>query len=325
MKLFNNKIFIAILPAIFFAIFGISTVSAQPAGGNCDIISASFDTSRQPGGQFYIDENRPFVYINLQTQNCIGESIQVSITEDDSDPDDDVNGNIGSNDPCNTGNTSCMDNRIISINANTTSEFTLALVAGEDECDDSASPDCDYHIETWDEVNSGYEWPGDLEYNCDEDCEETEEAGGTWFWEYKGWIPFETTHADDPDDEPGEDSDPGPDDDTDVGADDDADVSSSSGTSGPIDLNLPNPLAGTIDTLPEFFRKLIDIIIKIAIPLIAIAIVYSGLLFVTARGNEEQLKTAKNTFLFAVIGGLILLASWLIAEAIKDALTTLDD
>ncbi len=97
--------------------------------------------------------------------------------------------------------------------------------------------------------------------------------------------------------------------------------------SGPtvIDLGLTNPLAGTIDNLPQLFQKIVEIIIKIGIPLVAIAILYSGFLFVTARGNDSQLKTAKNALLFAVIGGLILLASWLVAEAIRDAIMTIND
>lgn len=323
MSLFNRKILAFALPFIALIFLSVSGTNAQ-VGGNCDIISATFDTSRDVNGLFYNDENRPYVYIRLQTQNCIGESIQVSITEDDTDPDDDIMGNIGTNDDCGSGNNTCMDNRVIDVTTETTNEFTLALTAGEDECDDSGSPQCDYHIETWDEVNSGLAWPGHLEFNCDEDCED---GPSGWFWEYKGFIPYTATHADDPDDEPGEDSNVNPGDDSNVNPGDNSNIASGAGVNEVIriDLNLPNPLAGTIDTLPEFFRKLIDIVIKIAIPLIAIVIVYSGLLFVTARGDEKQLETAKNTFLFAVIGGLILLASWLIAEAIKDALTTLDD
>ncbi len=90
-----------------------------------------------------------------------------------------------------------------------------------------------------------------------------------------------------------------------------------------INLNLVNPIASGVNSIPQFFQKVVDIIIKIAIPFVAIVLVYCGLLFVTARGDTAQLDKARNAFTYAVIGGLVLLASWLIAEAIRDALTTL--
>lgn len=97
-----------------------------------------------------------------------------------------------------------------------------------------------------------------------------------------------------------------------------------------INLNLQNPIGGSassttdgINSLPEFFQKVIEIIIKIAIPFTAIILVYCGLLFVTARGDTSQIEKARNAFTYAVIGGLVLLSSWLIAEAIQDALTSL--
>jgi hypothetical protein len=97
----------------------------------------------------------------------------------------------------------------------------------------------------------------------------------------------------------------------------------STSTSPVINLNLVNPIAGTVDSIPQFFQTLISIIIKIAIPFVAIVLVYCGLLFVTARGDAAQIEKARSAFTYAVIGGLVLLASWLIAEAIRDALTSL--
>ncbi len=97
---------------------------------------------------------------------------------------------------------------------------------------------------------------------------------------------------------------------------------------GQIELNLINPIGGVdvntgIHSIPQFFQKLITLIIKIAIPFTAIVLVYCGLLFVTARGDTAQLEKARNAFTFAIIGGLVLLSSWIIAEAIRDALTSL--
>ena len=52
-------------------------------------------------------------------------------------------------------------------------------------------------------------------------------------------------------------------------------------------------------------------------------IVYSGFLFVTARGSEDKLKTAKRALLYSVIGTAILLGAWVIAEVIASTINQL--
>ncbi len=79
---------------------------------------------------------------------------------------------------------------------------------------------------------------------------------------------------------------------------------------------LPNPLGDTA-TFSELILKITNIVLKIGYPIAVIFIIYSGLLFVTARGSEEKLKTAKNTFLWAILGTAVLLGATVLAEAIK--------
>lgn len=86
-----------------------------------------------------------------------------------------------------------------------------------------------------------------------------------------------------------------------------------------VSVEIANPIS--VDSIPGFIQKVLDFILTIGIPILAMAIIYSGLLFVTARGKEAQITKAKNAFTYAVIGGFILLASWLIAGVIRDALT----
>lgn len=318
MKSKSKKIFLLFVPVFAVMFLGALEVGAQ-VGGGCDVSAIDIRHTRPLGPAFFSESNppRPYVYLDVTTQNCTNESIQISITEDDFglDPDDDVNGTLGDGQTCDNGNNSCMDNRIININNTTTNQFTLALIAGEDECGQELNDsDCQYHIETWDEGNTvmGLAWNESLEYECSGGCDIN--------WQYLGIILFGTTHASDPDadtENPGGgttgDENPG------------GGTTTTSGGSTVINLNLPNPLAGTVDTLPEFFQKVVYIIIKIGVPLVAMAIVFAGFLFVTARGSDEQLKKAKLAFTFAIIGGLILLASWAVADAIKDALTTINN
>ena len=84
---------------------------------------------------------------------------------------------------------------------------------------------------------------------------------------------------------------------------------------------LPNPLK--VDTLAAFVQKVLEIVTTIGIPIVAIFIIYSGFLFVKARGNPEELKTAKQTFLWTVVGAAILLGSWILAKAICETVVQL--
>lgn len=89
----------------------------------------------------------------------------------------------------------------------------------------------------------------------------------------------------------------------------------SSGSAG-ISVKLANPLGNGIDNLPKLVEALLDIVLTVGVPLIALAIIYSGYLFVAAQGNPEALKKAKSTLVYVVIGAAILLAAYAISEAI---------
>lgn len=86
------------------------------------------------------------------------------------------------------------------------------------------------------------------------------------------------------------------------------------------DGQLCNPLkgVGSLTGLIEVVLK--NIILPIGSVVIVIMIIYSGFLFVTARGNSEKIEDARRTFLYVVIGAAILLGAWMIAEAISGTL-----
>ena len=87
---------------------------------------------------------------------------------------------------------------------------------------------------------------------------------------------------------------------------------------------LVNPLEGSkIDSVQALIKTLLEGAIKIGIPVIALAIVYCGFLFVSARGNPEKLTKAKDALLYTCLGGAILLGSWAIATMIKTTVSGL--
>lgn len=84
---------------------------------------------------------------------------------------------------------------------------------------------------------------------------------------------------------------------------------------------LCNPIK--VQSFPLLIKTILEAMIKIGIPIIALAIIYSGFLFVSARGNSEQLKKAKNALMYTLIGGAVLLGSWTIAQVISETVLAL--
>lgn len=82
----------------------------------------------------------------------------------------------------------------------------------------------------------------------------------------------------------------------------------------------PTVSAGSI---PDLIKNILQGALTIGIPVIALAIIYCGFLFVFARGNSEKLGKAKDALLYTLIGAAILLGSWAIATMIQSTVTAL--
>ena len=84
-----------------------------------------------------------------------------------------------------------------------------------------------------------------------------------------------------------------------------------------------NPLGGETDTVPEFIKVLLDGVLLVGLPVVTLAVIYCGFLFVAARGNSEKLGKAKDALLYTLIGAAILLGSWSIAQLISETVQKL--
>lgn len=84
---------------------------------------------------------------------------------------------------------------------------------------------------------------------------------------------------------------------------------------------LSNPLNSC--SFAELVASIAQLAVRIGIPVAAIFIIYSGLLFVTARGNEAKLETAKKSLLWAIIGTAILVGAAIITEVLQSTIKTL--
>src|SRR3989344_1514879 len=93
-------------------------------------------------------------------------------------------------------------------------------------------------------------------------------------------------------------------------------------TCDPSEGKLCNPIGG-VDSIGGLIKTLLKGVLKIGIPIIALAIIYCGFLFVAARGNSEKITKAKNALLWTLVGAAILLGSWAIAQLLSDTVLEL--
>lgn len=95
------------------------------------------------------------------------------------------------------------------------------------------------------------------------------------------------------------------------------------GATGACDGRICNPLGDNVTDITSFIKVLLRGVLKIGIPIIALAIIYSGFLFVAARGNPEKISGAKDALLYTIIGSAILLGAWALAQLISSTVFSL--
>ena len=83
---------------------------------------------------------------------------------------------------------------------------------------------------------------------------------------------------------------------------------------------LKNPL--TVTSLEELLVAILNIVVIIAIPIIVFFIIYSGFLYVTARGNASQVEQATRSLTYAIIGGVLIIGAIAIAEIVENLVTS---
>jgi len=77
------------------------------------------------------------------------------------------------------------------------------------------------------------------------------------------------------------------------------------------DDTFKNP--SSLPDIQSFLANFLKAIVQIALPIITLFVVYSGFLFIAARGNEVKITQAKNNFLYVIIGATLILGAWILA------------
>lgn len=70
---------------------------------------------------------------------------------------------------------------------------------------------------------------------------------------------------------------------------------------------ISNPLG--VKTFIEAISKILDYLIYISIPILALMILWGGFQILTAREAPEKIKNGKTTIMWAIVGFIIVLAS----------------
>ncbi len=81
-------------------------------------------------------------------------------------------------------------------------------------------------------------------------------------------------------------------------------------------VELKNPLK--VDSITGLLEALLSVVIVLATPIIIFFIIYSGFLYVTARGNASQIEQASRSLTYAIIGGVIIIGAMAIATIVKN-------
>lgn len=89
------------------------------------------------------------------------------------------------------------------------------------------------------------------------------------------------------------------------------------GTASGVGGKIVDPLNGEFPSISALIQTILEGVLKIGMPVIALAIIYCGFLFVKAQGKPEELNKAKSALTWTLVGAAILLGAWAIAKMIS--------
>lgn len=72
----------------------------------------------------------------------------------------------------------------------------------------------------------------------------------------------------------------------------------------------------SVESVEKFIERVLQAVVYIALPIIALFMVYAGFLFVKARGSSSDIEEAKKNFSAVVIGAILILGAWVFATLI---------
>jgi hypothetical protein len=86
---------------------------------------------------------------------------------------------------------------------------------------------------------------------------------------------------------------------------------------------IQNPLNQSYSTIPTFIAGFLKVMVQIGLPIVALALLYSGFLFIKAQGRtgEDGLDGAKKNFKNVIFGACLILGAWVLATLIGNTVS----
>ena len=80
-------------------------------------------------------------------------------------------------------------------------------------------------------------------------------------------------------------------------------------------VTIQSPLK--VSSIADLFATILEVLLIFMVPVIVFFIIYAGYLYVTARGNVDQITQAHRALLYALVGGLLILGGKLLIDVIQ--------
>ncbi len=73
-------------------------------------------------------------------------------------------------------------------------------------------------------------------------------------------------------------------------------------------------------SVEDLLIAILNIFIVVATPIIVLFIIYAGFLYVSARGNAQQIQQATRALTYAIIGGVLVIGAVALAQVIANTI-----
>ena len=83
--------------------------------------------------------------------------------------------------------------------------------------------------------------------------------------------------------------------------------------------DLTNPLQ--FGTIQDFLKALLGALMYLGLPLVALIIIYSGFMFITAQGNPGKIEKAKMNIFYVLIGAGVFLGAWALTGIVANTIS----
>lgn len=82
-------------------------------------------------------------------------------------------------------------------------------------------------------------------------------------------------------------------------------------------VNIPNPAENYAESIGDIIERVAQFITYIAFSLVAVMIIFAGIRFLLARGNEQKVAEAKETLKWAILGAAIVIGAYAIVLTLR--------